>query len=73
MAPKRKIDPAPPPSRTPRRLLADSGIAVRMVLHGLPDDIGDFVIAAVVHFPHGVQDAPLDGLEAIFDRRYSPL
>ena len=26
MAPKRKIDPAPPPSRTPRRLLAERGI-----------------------------------------------
>ena len=26
MAPKRKIDPAPPPSRTPRRLLAERGL-----------------------------------------------
>ena len=53
--------------------IADAGVAVRVVLHGLPDDIGDFVKAAIVHFFHGMKDAALHGLETVFHGRHGPL
>jgi hypothetical protein len=31
------------------------------------------MVAPIVHFIQGVQDASLDGLEPVFDRRYRPL
>ena len=34
--------------------IADAGIAVRVVLHGLADDVGHLVEAAVVHLLHSM-------------------
>jgi hypothetical protein len=48
---------------------ADGGVAVRVELHRGADDVGDLVEAAVVHVPEGVEDAALDGLQAVVDVR----
>ena len=45
----------------------DGGVAVGVVAHGGADDVGDFVEASVVHFVEGVEDAALDGFEAVVD------
>src|SRR5690606_23337953 len=37
--------------------ISDGSIAVGMILHGSPNDIGHFVVSAVIHAFHGVQDA----------------
>ena len=47
----------------------DRGVAVRVVLHGITYNAGYFVVVAVLHFLHGVEDAALDGFEAVFDVR----
>ena len=47
----------------------DRGVAVRVVEHRSPDDGGDLDEAAVVHLGERVQDAALDGLEAVLDGR----
>ena len=36
-----------------------------MQLHGLPDDVGDLVVLAVMHLEESVKDAPLHGLAAV--------
>ena len=51
----------------------DRGVAVRVVLHGLADDVGDLVVAAVVHALHGVQDAALHGLQTVLDMGHGTL
>ena len=53
--------------------VADRLVAVRVVVHRVADDVGDLVVAAVVHFLHGVQDAALDGLEAVVEVRHGAL
>ena len=45
--------------------IGDRGITVRVVFHGVADDVGDLVIAAVFELAHGVEDAALDGLEPV--------
>ena len=45
----------------------DRRVAVRVVLHGLAHDVGHLVVAAVVHDLHGVEDAPLNGFQTVFD------
>jgi len=45
--------------------ISDAGIPVRVVLHGVPDDVGHLVVPAVIQVLHGVQDAPLHGFQAI--------
>ncbi len=52
---------------------ADRGVAVGMVLHAGADDVRDLVELAVVHLEEGVHDAPLHGLEAVFEIRYGPV
>ena len=47
--------------------ILDGGVAVGVVLHGLADDVGHLVEAAVVDRLHGVEDASLHGFEAILD------
>ncbi len=47
--------------------IADRLIAVRVVFHGVADDVGDFAVAAIVEFIHGVEDAALDGFEAVVE------
>ncbi len=42
---------------------------MRMVLHGVAHDIGDFVETAVVERFHGVQDSALHGFESVVDMR----
>jgi hypothetical protein len=48
---------------------ADGGVAVRVELHRGTDDIGDLVEPAVSHVPEGVEDAALDGLQAVVNVR----
>ena len=45
--------------------ITDRGIPMRVILHGIPDYIGYFVIAAVLQFPERVQYAALYRLETI--------
>ena len=47
--------------------IANGRIAMGMVLHGLPDDVGDFIESAVVDHLHGMQNPALHRLQAIFD------
>jgi len=47
--------------------IADGGIAVRVKLHGVADDVGHLVVAAIVELVHGMQDTPLYRFETIFD------
>ena len=42
---------------------------MRMVLHGVADDIGHFVKTAVVFFFEGVEDAPLNRFQPIVNVR----
>jgi hypothetical protein len=44
---------------------SDGGVAVRVIFHRLSDDVSDLVEAAVVHALHGVEDAALDGFQAV--------
>ena len=53
--------------------ILDRGVAVRVVLHGLTHDVGHLVVAAVVDDLHGVEDAPLHGLQAVLDVRHGAL
>ena len=43
---------------------------MRVVLHGLSDDVGHLGEFAVVHFEHGVQNPSLHRFESIYDMRY---
>ncbi len=45
--------------------ILDRGVAVGVVLHGLPHDVGHLVVAAVVDHLHGVENAPLHGFQAV--------
>ena len=47
--------------------VADGGVAVRMELHRVADDVGDLDEAPVVVLVQRIQDAALDGLEAVLD------
>lgn len=47
--------------------VADGGVAMGVILHGVADDIGDFVVTTVFEFVHGMEDATLDGFEAVVD------
>ena len=47
--------------------VADGGVTVGVILHGVADDISDFVVTAVFQFVHGMEDAALDGFEAVID------
>ena len=52
--------------------IADGSIPVRVVLHGVTDDVGDLVEPPVVHFVEAVQDAALHRLEAVILVRHGP-
>ena len=39
-------------------------------LHGVAHDVGHLVVTPVFHAPHGVQDAPLHGLQSVHDVGY---
>ena len=51
----------------------DGGISMRVILHGLTDDIGNLVILAVIDRLHGMQYTTLYRLETILDSRYGTL
>ena len=53
--------------------IADRSISVRVVLHGLTDDVGNLVILAVINRLHGMQNTPLNRFETILNRRNSAL
>ena len=40
---------------------------MRVKLHGMAHDVGHFVVAAVVHALHRVQDAALYGLQTVLN------
>ena len=46
---------------------ADRGVAVGVEAHAGAHDVGDLVETAIVHLPKRVEDAALDGLEAVVD------
>src|SRR5205814_5550527 len=50
--------------------IPDRGIAVRVVLHGMANDIGDFDEAPVVFVVERPKDTPLHGLQSIREIRY---
>ena len=45
--------------------IGDGGVAVRMVLHGMTDNVGHLDEASVITVMQGVQDAALDRLEPV--------
>ena len=47
--------------------VADRGVAVRVVVHGVADDVGDLLRSAVVDKIERPENAPLHGLEAVVD------
>lgn len=47
--------------------VADGGVTMGVIFHGIADDVGDLVVAAVFEFVHGMEDATLDGFEAVID------
>ena len=49
--------------------VANGGVAVRVVLHRMTDDVRHLRVAAIVLLPQRMQDATLDGLQAVLDRR----
>ena len=51
----------------------DRGVAVGMVLHAVPDDVGHLVELAVVHLEEGVEYAPLHRLEPVLEVGYRPV
>jgi hypothetical protein len=51
----------------------DGSVPVGMVLHAVPDHVGDLVEFAVVHLEEGVEDAPLHGLEPVLEVGYRPV
>ena len=51
----------------------DGSVTMGMVLHRLSDNVGHLGVAAVVHLVHGVEYAPLYGLESVHDVGDGPL
>ncbi len=50
--------------------IAYGSVAVGMELHGVSHDVCHLVVASVFHAAHGVQDAPLHGLQPVHDVRH---
>jgi len=46
---------------------------MRVIFHGITDDIGYFIVASVFEFTHGVQNPALHWLEAIVGVGYCAL
>jgi len=46
---------------------------MRVILHSVPDNVGDFVEPAVIFLVQCVQDPPLDRLQAVFELRNRPV
>ncbi len=44
-----------------------------VILHRVPDHIGHFIEAAIVHLFKRMHDPALHGFETVFNARYSPL
>ena len=53
--------------------VSDRSITVRVVLHGLTDDVRHLVVLTVIHLLHSMQDTALHGFEAILNRGHSTL
>ena len=51
----------------------DAGVTMRMKLHRVSHDVGHFVVAAVVHSLHRMENASLHGLESVLEMRYRTL
>ena len=52
--------------------IANRNIAMGMKLHGMTDDIGNFIIPSVLQPAHRVEDSALNGLKSIVQVGYSP-
>ncbi len=52
--------------------VADGGVAVGVVLHRLADDVRHLVVASVVDFAHGMQNASVYRFEAVLHMGYGP-
>ena len=50
--------------------IANGSIAVRVILHGVSNNVGHLVVATILHFPHGVKDSALNGFQPIISMRY---
>ena len=50
--------------------VANGSIAVRVILHGVSNNVGHLVVATILHFPHGVKDSALNGFQPIISMRY---
>ena len=53
--------------------IANGCIAVRVILHGLPNDVGHFIKAPIINHLHGMQNTALYRLQAIFNGWHRPL
>ena len=53
--------------------ISNRGVTVRVVLHGLTDDVRDLVKSTIIHLLHRVKNPTLHRLQAVFDRRNSAL
>lgn len=53
--------------------IADRGVTVRVILHGVTDHVGHLVVAAVFQLAHGVEDTALHRLEAVIGVWHSAL
>ncbi len=52
--------------------IPDGGISVRVVFHGMPDDVGHLVETPVIHVAHRMQYPSLNGFQSIVDIRHGP-
>jgi hypothetical protein len=50
--------------------ITDARITVRVVLHGMPDDVRHLVVATVIQVLHAVQDPALHRFQSIIQRWY---
>src|SRR5690606_25573796 len=53
--------------------ISDTRISVWMILHGVSNHIGNFVVTSVVQLFHGVHNTTLNGFKTVFHCRNSTL
>ena len=53
--------------------IPNGGITVRVILHGLTDDVSHFVVLTIIDGLHSMQNTTLHRLESILNRRHSAL
>ena len=53
--------------------IGNRSISVRVIFHGIPYKICNFIVTPIFKFPHGVHDPTLYRLESIKNRRNGPV